>query len=386
MKNNPGNSFISFFVFSNIALAIVAPYLVIHIRDLGYSPSWVGILLGLFEVAGVIGPFIFGYLADKTGNYRSSLLISCVLPALVAFPLVFWVHPAVTILLLLFMAFGFRSLVSLIDAITTVQIGLSGNYGKLRVWGSVSFIFVTLFFQWSPFLKPDNALNISIWIFITSIICVIPVLLIPRHLLKTSEALETKEETVNVKVPITPFYVFCGFAIIFLSRFALTAVYPFLSTFLVEEIKWDAVGLIFAVAAMAEIPFLFVSKKLISRFGSMPLLAMSAVGVCLRLLILAVLPFKFWIIVSALLHSICFGIYHPAAIHFISIVFPVEKRGRGMSVYMIMGTGLPAFAGILAGGAIIEKSGYKALFIIYAFISALAVLIYGIYRVYKTNS
>jgi PPP family 3-phenylpropionic acid transporter len=145
---------------------------------------------------------------------------------------------------------------------------------------------------------------------------------------------------------------------------------------MVEIIKWDAVGLIVALAAAAEVPCLFLAKYFIRRFGAMPLLVISALGVCVRLLMLAFLPFKFWIVVSSLLHSICFGIYHPAAIQFVTSLYPEKKRGTGMSTYMIMGTGLPAILGTFFGGAIIQGMGYTTLFVTYAVVSGIAVLIY----------
>ncbi|MDR0323119.1 MAG: MFS transporter [Treponema sp.] len=373
------NRFVSFYVFSFMFYAIVTPYIAVLIRDLGYSSFWVGILLGVCEVAGIAGPFVFGFWADKTGNYRPALIVSFVVPALVVFPLIFWVNPLLSAVFLFLLTFGLRAIVSLVDAVTTIQIGPSGNYGRIRVWGSIAFIFMTLFFHWTPFMKPDNAWSIGLWSFLLINLSFIPIFITPGAFLKTSTVIQTEEKPKEKTVPVSLFYVFCGFSIILLSRFAITAVYSYISLYLIEVVHWDAVGLVFAIAAMAEVPFMFLSRALILRFGALSLLALSAAGVCLRLLILAFLPFKGWIIISSLLHSVCFGLYHPAAIHFISSVFPVEKRGRGMSVYMITGSGLPSLFGIVAGGAIIEASGFKSLFIIYAVIAGAAVIIYCLY-------
>ena len=372
-----GSAFIPSFISSNIFLAIAAPYLIFLLRDIGYTTLWIGILFGIFEGAGLAGPFLLGYLSDKTGNYRFSLLVSCILPAVVIFPLIIWVNPLASAVFLFFIAFGLRSLISLIDAITTVQIGASGNYGKLRVWGSIAFIVMTLFFQWTRILKPYNALNIAIWIFIISILCIIPTLIIPKPLLKSRVEYQGTEKE---KPAAAKQYVFCGYSIIFLSRFGMAAIIAYFSLYMIEVVKWEAVGLMWALAAVAEVPFLFLSKKLIHKFGAMPLLAVSAMGVVLRLLILAFFPVNFWVVISTLLHSVCFGIYHPAAIQFVSSLYPAEKRGTGMSMYMIMGTGLPAILGALAGGAIIQVLGYKPLFLIYAAISGFAVLIWLILR------
>jgi PPP family 3-phenylpropionic acid transporter len=385
MKDDVGKKFIPSFIFSNFFLAITAPYLIILLRDIGYSPFHIGILLGLCETAGIIAPFALGYGADKTGNYRPVLILSCIVPVLVAYPLVIWVHPVASAVFLFLIAFGIRSLISLIDAITTVQIGTSGNYGKFRMWGSIAFVALTLFFQWTPFLRPDDAPTISLWIAVISALCVIPILALPSYLLKVSPEAPVKDQNPEEKtIPAAFAYIFCGFAVIFLSRFGMTAVITYLPLYMIEVIEWDAFALMFAIAAIAEVPLLLFAKKLICRFNSMSMLVLSAVSVSIRLLILAFLPFKPWIVVSSLLHSICFGVYHPAAIHFITTVFPVEQRGRGMSMYMIMGTGLPSIAGIMLGGAIIEGLGYGPLFILYAAISGLSVICYGLLRLRRS--
>jgi len=368
--------FIPSFISTAAVTAIIAPYLSIMVRGLGYSPLWVGILLGIYEGAAIAGPMLAGYWVDKTGNYRPALVISCLLPALVAFPLVHWVHPAVSAVLLALLALGIRSTNSLLDAVTTIQIGRAGNYGRIRVWGSISFIFVTLCLQWNPFLKPNNAGNIGLWLMLTAVISAVPVLLLPGAFLRSSPKHDTGEAVEGKTIPILSVYVLGGFSMIFFSRIGMTAVYTYFPLYMVETLHWDAVGVMFAVATVSEVPVMFLSVTLIRRFGSLPLMALSAVGICVRMLILAFLPFKPCIVISMMLHSLCFGVYHPAAVDFISSIFPAKRRGTGMSVYLIIGSGLPALVSNMVGGAVVEAAGYRPLFALYAAIAGAAVLIY----------
>jgi len=376
MTNSIENRFIPSFIVTSTINAVIAPYLSIMIRDLGYSPLWVGILLGIYEGSAIIGPLLCGYWADRTGNYRTALAVSCVLPALVVFPLVRWVNPAVSAVLLALLAFGLRSIGSLLDAVTTIQIGKTGNYGRVRVWSSISFILVALFLQWTPFLKPHSAGNISFWIMLTSVASVAPILLLPGAFLRSTTERDTAEADGGKMIPIFSVYVIGGFAMIFLSRIGMTAVYTYFPLYLTEVLRWDAVGVMFAVATASEVPFMFISRALIRRFGSLPLLALAAMGICVRMLILAFLPFKPCIVISQMLHSLCFGVYHPAAVDFIAGIFPAKRRGTGMAVYLIVGSGLPALISNMVGGAVIEAAGYRPLFTLYAAVAGAAVLIY----------
>ena len=296
------------------------------------------------------------------------------------FPLVRWIHPAVSAVLLAVFAFGFRSTPSLLDAITTIQIGRSGDYGKVRTWGSLSFIVFSLFLQWTPFFKPDNAGNIASWIAITSLAAIIPVLFLPHASLASTEHHTEKSEGEGKGIPIFSLYFIGGFAIIFLCRFAMSSVYTYFPLYLTESLQWNAVGLMFALSSASEVPFMFISAALLRRFGALRLLALSAAGITVRLLLWALFPSRAVIIAAQLLHSLCFGIYHPAAVHFIASVFPAKERGKGMPVYLALGSGLPALIGNMIGGAVVESAGYRPLFAIYAGVAGISVLIFFVMR------
>jgi len=378
------NRFIPSYVFMFAAPAVTAPYLAILLWDLGYSPIWVGILLGVFSGAGIVGPFAFGYWADRTGNYRHGLVVSIIMPTLVALPLVLFVHPALSVLFLAIMAFGLRSTASLLDSVTTIQIGNAGNYGRIRVWGSVSFIALTLVLQLTPFLRPDNARNIALWLTIVSAMSVVPILLLPKASLSSSAGPKPGGRGVEKGVPIFSAYVIGGLGIIFMVSFSMSAVYSYFPLYLTEVLEWDVVGLMFAIGAASELPVIFLSAALLRRFGPLPLLAVSAAGVSLRLLIWAFLPFGPIVLASQLLHALCFGTFFPAKVYFIASVFPPKHRGTGMSLFIALGTGLPSLIGTMVGGGILETmagaQGYRFLFILYAAIAGLGVLIYGAMR------
>jgi len=386
-NNREGNRFIPSFLLIFAPPAVTGPYLAILLRDLGYGPLWSGALLAVFAGAGIIGPFIFGFWADATGNYRPALVAAAALPALFALPLALWATPALSAVFLALIAFGMRACVSLLDSITTIQIGQAGNYGRIRVWGSIGFILFTLFLQAAPFLKPQGSLNIGLWLTFFSVIVIAPILLLPKSALSASVGIKPRAPGAGAEKPMPFFsaYVLGGLGIIFVSSFAMSAVFNYFPLFMVETLEWDAVPLMFAIAAAAEIPIFFFSARLLRRFGPLALLAASAAGVVLRLLLWAFVPFRPVVLASQLLHALCFGTFHPALVHFVASVFPPRSRGKGMSIFIALGTGLPLLLGALAGGAILEAmpdgvNGFRVLFAIYAAVSGLGVLIYAAMR------
>jgi PPP family 3-phenylpropionic acid transporter len=318
-------------------------------------------------------------------------VVTYLITAFSVVPLALFTHPALSVIFIVFFAFSFRATSPLLDAAATIFIGESGNYGRLRAAGSLSFIAMVLFLQ--RFLKPDSAVNISFWIALSSIAAIVPVLFMrrssgggknpPRKKIPAKSGETNRENNVReARFPPriwTPLF-FGGLSVIFLCRLAMSAVYTFFPLYLTEYMRWNVVGAMFALATACEVPCMFVSARLIRRFGPLPLLALSAAAISLRLGIYAVFPVKACIVGAQALHSLCFGIFHPAAVGFITESVPPEKRALGMSIYLSLGSGLPSLVGNVLGGVIVESSGYSRLFAVYSFFTLAAIAVFFVIR------
>ncbi len=354
---------------------VTSPYLPVLIRGLGYSPAVIGFLLGLFEVAGIAGPFLLGHLSDRLGRYRPPLALALILVLVSLAPLAVFRHPAVSALSLVVMAVGLRSLIPLLDATATLSLGPSGDYGRIRTVGSVSFVLMALFLQYSPILKPDRSVPIIIWIALTCGVTLASFAALPDRdpaELKSRRAQASGGEH-NRKWDRA---FIAGLVMIGFGRVAMAPVTSFFSIYVVEELRWDAVGLLWALSACSEIPVMFLSARLIRRFGSPPLLALSVVAVAVRLAIYALFPNAAGAVAGQVLHSLCYGLFHPAAIAFVSTSVPPERRALGMAMYLSLGQGLPTFVGSALGGFIVEGAGYRTLFGSYIGFAAVSLAVY----------
>jgi PPP family 3-phenylpropionic acid transporter len=356
---------------------VLSPFLPILVRGLGYSPSVVGVLLAVFEGAGIAGPFLFGFLADKRGQYKSWLIVCPTITIAALLPLAFFAHPLVTALFLIFLGLSSRASISLLDTVATINLGKTGSYGKIRPIGSASFILVSLLLQWGRILPPNNPLNISLWGIITAAAAAVAIAFLPGKYTRCPRNTEPKTGTIRHRRFLSPLLVI-GLLIIFLSGLAMAPFYSFLSLYVVEALHWNAVGLIWAVSTLAEIPLMFFSGPLIRRFGPLRLMIFSSAVTGLRLAVNVLFPVKAGIIAGQLLHCICFGLFHPAAIAFISSTVPPEHRALGMSLYLVIGTGLPNLTGSMIGGFLIDHMGYRSMFTFFIIFPIIVVLIYSI--------
>jgi PPP family 3-phenylpropionic acid transporter len=320
------------FFFFYIVFAVISPYIAILFRGLGYRPFMIGILLGVFEGAGVLGPFIFGHVADKLGHYKPGLFITNALVLAAALPLAMFRNPAASVLFALILGLGFRSALPLMEAVTTIAIGKTGDYGKIRTAGSISFILMTLFLQAALILPVNTPVNIALWIVITTCIAIISIAFIPWEYEK-NQGRETGGRISGngdkSKRGIWSALLIVGLVIMALNRLGMSSVYGFFSLYLTEALEWDAVGLMWALASTSELPFMYLSRRIINRFGAFNCLAISTSALILRMLLYAFFPSKAGIILAQMLHSLCFGLFHPAAITFISSCIPLKRRALG---------------------------------------------------------
>ncbi|MDR0562497.1 MAG: MFS transporter [Spirochaetaceae bacterium] len=352
------------------AVASLQPYLALALRYKGLSPSQTGIALSVFEAAGIAGPFVFGYFADRWGRYKPGLIAAHIVLFLCLIPLLLFRNPLLIALSMAALGAGFRSLFPLFDAVTTISIGDSGDYGRLRCAGSASFIVMMLLFQFSPLPKPDTPASAVSWFGVTGLCSLTAILIIPAGFTNIAgrNAPERPPETErrrNGNRFWTPLLIL-GLLMIAFSRLAMTSVNSFFSLFLREAVHWDALGIMLSLSAGSEIPLMFLSKPLIRRFGPLPLLAVSSAATSIRLGIYGLFPVKGCIIIAQLFHSLCYGLFYPAGIAFITACVPPERRALGMSLYLSLGNGLPTFVGTILGGFIIERLGYSAMFGVFA--------------------
>jgi PPP family 3-phenylpropionic acid transporter len=365
-----------FFAFTIYGVA--SPYLSVLIRGLGYGPTTVGLLLGLFEVAGIGGPFLLGHLSDRLGRSRPSLAIAFVLILLSLFPLLYFRSIFVALVSLIVMAVGLRSIIPLMDATATLTLSGSAQYGKVRSVGSASFVLMSLLLQVVPFMVPNTPVHIGFWIGLMTLFSLATLTVFPnspRSRPRVSLVLGDRKTTYRW----SPVFIL-GLVMIGLGRVAMAPISSFFSLYVVEDLHWNAVGLMWAISATSEIPFMFLSGPLIRRFGAPKLLAFSMVALSVRLALYALFPNPAGAVVGQTLHSLCYGLFHPSAVAFVATHVPPERRAVGMSMYLSLGVGLPTFLGSAMGGFVVDLGGYRLLFGSFIIFALAGLVLYGLIR------
>ncbi|HOO31933.1 MAG TPA: MFS transporter [Thermotogota bacterium] len=116
-------------------------------------------------------------------------------------------------------------------------------------------------------------------------------------------------------------------------------------------------GISFFIFAMAEIPFLIFSKKIIGKIGE-PLLLISGVLACgLRILLSAYCTSFIQFIFICLLHGWGYIVIYYAIYHFIHYHMPEKQTNKAQAVFWMGINGIGFVIGSLLGGFIVEGFG-----------------------------
>jgi PPP family 3-phenylpropionic acid transporter len=351
--------------------AVLSPYLQIYLKERGFPPSSIGVLLGCFELAGIAGPIILGRIADRRKTYRALLAAGFLVPAALFLPLEIGPHLALFLSCMLLMGFMYRSTVPMLDTIVSRALhDPDRQYGPLRVAGSFGFIAASLVLQAAGPLLLGSSRGIAVAFALSAAAAALATAFLPRISPDDPRTLKWKEMRQRHGGPVSLGGFDASFwlviAIIFLGRFGIGAYYSFFSLYLQATFPAAGVSLIWAIGPLAEILTIYFSGRLIAALGLRMLLVLSLLAISARLSFFVFSHSIALVALSQLLHAFTFGTFHTAAIAYVNARIEPGKRATGMALYNAVGIGLPTFLASVIGGYVLEARGFPVLFISYA--------------------
>ncbi len=378
MGRLPILSFALSFFFYNASLGIMTPFLQLFLKGKGYSASLIGVMLGVYELAGVLGPIALGALGDRTGHFRRIMSGSILLVVGLFVLQYFNTLTAVAFLLIAPMGFLYKSHFSLIDAYASHTLpGFEQNYGKARLAGSLGFFSAALVVQLTGWIDASSLVSIITGFGLMAVTYAVFVQFLPRARVHIDAA--PPKITLAALRSFPPVF-WAGIAIVFLMIMAMASHYYFFSLFVQERFGVSRVSGFWAIGPLAEVPFIFFSGYLIRRFNISRLLLVSLGAGTVRLYIYFLTPTIAPLYVVQILHGLTYGTLHTSALAFIRRRSPVEHRGLGIALYIAIGFGLAGFVGSSLGGRIVDLYGYNVLYGGYGLLPLIAMVLVLINR------
>lgn len=346
-----------------IGIGLFNPFAPLWFKELGFSRLAIGTLASLQSWTRIGAPYAWGWLGDHSGH-RVRLMRTAAGLSLLAAAALLWVRGYTGVALctvLLYLANG--GVVPLSEATLAHHLrtdtGMdSARYGRVRMWGSVGFIGAVLL--GGVLLQQLGIAALPALLALSYGALLAATLRVPD----TPDDVSTQGQAMSVSRLLRRPEVAWFFASIFFTVLAHTGVYAFFSLYL-DGLGYSksAVGVLWAVAALAEIGFFWFQGPLLSRLAPERWLQLAALGTALRFATVGGLG-AWWpaLVFAQVLHALTFGAHHAACILMITRHFPGPLRGRGQALYSMLGYGLSGVIGGLAGGWISGRVGFAAVF------------------------
>ena len=363
-----------YFIYFGV-LGIFLPYFNLYCYNLGFSGLQIGVLSGLRSVAMVIFPLIWGVLADRL-NIRRPIYILCnfvstAVWVMFLFTVEFWPMLIITA----FYGMFYAPIISFLEAVTMDVLGAEKkSYGRIRAWGSISFIIMVLVLGKTIDLYSVDIILVLILagsLMLSAISVGIPAIQTPKKDLLTPGAGSLLEKRVIV-------FLFCAF----LMLVSHGAYYGFFSIHLANMGYGSTfIGITWALASTAEILVMIKSDKIFSRFSLENVLFFSFLVAAVRWMILFFAHSATLILLSQILHAVTYGTFHMASILYIDRMAPEKAKTLGQAVNNALTYGLGLMVGFFVNGYVYEVTGSFTLFLMSSLIAMAAGLLFKSYQI-----
>lgn len=355
--------------------AVVTPYLQQLLHLYGFSHEQIGYIQGAVEMMAVLAPPFWGILSDKCRCPRmilaSSILLS--IPALMLLGPGQGTISALAIALL----FGFfnKPSIPLTDGLTFAHFRINGaDYGHVRIGGTVGFIVAIIIFEKIFHISDDKTGGLIMAVLTGALLFQAgSLIVVPKLKVQQGSGTEKSEPVPWAKILKPSFLAFVATA--FMARFSMMSYYSFFSRYLNEVYDFKSVGFIWLIGSISEFPVVFWSKRIMAKIGVKAFFTLAMLGTILRLLGFAVKS-ELWVVMALqTLHALTFGAYHCSTVTYISKTFPAKSQGSAQTIYSAFTVGLGGLLGSSAGGIVLQRFGYTAMYMSFSSIALAAFII-----------
>ena len=353
--------------------ALFAAFFFVAGLNVAYLPLWLDWTgLGPREIAAITAAPLFvrvaatpviAFAADRSGDHRRFLvaLAWAVLAALLVLTQArgFWAILACTLMF----AVAWTTIMPLTETVAMTGVRAAGlDYGRMRLWGSLSFIAASFCGGW---LVERMGAGAIVWLIVAGGALMVAA----AHALKrptgggrpeAASSAPRLELSGALALATSP-----SFLLLLAAGGAVQAAHAVLYTF--STLHWRAQGLsadwcgaLWAISIAGEIGLFAFSGAAVKRIGAAQLIGLGAAAAVVRWTAMGFDPPLALLVPLQLLHSLTFGAAHLGAIHVIARTVPAAQAGTAQALYASVVGGVVMGAAMLLAGPLYANFGGRA--------------------------
>jgi len=350
--NHPLTLLKTFYFLFFAAMAALAPFLVLYYEQLGLTGRQIGILTAIPPLVTMIAASLWSGLADATQQHHRLLALAILgtifFALIISFAKFFWLLALLVVMFALFTA----PIIPLVDNSAMECLGERKNqYGKLRLWGAVGWGVS------APFVGLLVEQFGLAWSFYGYIGFMFAGLLIVFGLpISRASIGQAFWHGFRMLMGNQRWLIFL--AIIFIAGIGSSITHNYLFLYLKQlGASTTVMGLALTMATLSELAVYAVSDKMLDRWGTRKMLAISIIAMIVRMLAYSVIMLPWMILIIQLLHGFAFSARWVAGVAYANKIAPAGMGATAQGVFSSVSMGLAAAVGAFIGGWLYEAVG-----------------------------
>ncbi len=345
-----------------IVTGIYIPFLPLWLEGRGLSADDIGIIFAVTLWLKVPVGLLFTSLADASGKRKKLQIVTAVI-VLIGIIIMsqlegFWP------LLCAWSIVGtvFTTTIPLADSSIIIAVKrMDIDYGKVRLWGSISFIIASIVGGW--YLADKDSEQVMVLMLFGAAVMVVSALALP-DLVEAARKTRRPASLDLIKQP--------GFILFLLTVAALqsshAALYGFATLSWVEAgHSGGTIGLLWAEGVLMEIALFMFGARLMKRLSVPQLYVIIAVAGIIRWAVLGTTAWLPALVLVQSLHALTFAATHLATITYITQTVPADQSASAQGLYDGLAMGLIFGMAMLLSGWLYEDYGRTTFYAMIAF-------------------
>ncbi|MEL6623491.1 MAG: MFS transporter [Pseudomonadota bacterium] len=337
------------------------PFMGVWLESAGFTAASIGLVMALPAVLRLVANPMIAMAADAGGAHARYVVALSVIGSLSAVALLasahwFWIAISVAVLLV-----SLQSAMPLVEVIAMRGVrSLSLDYGRMRLWGSLTFIGGTML---GGAALEQAGVSVFPWLLlVTAIATATAAVFLPRATNRSVASREREPRSAPVsklidRESLRALVADRTLVLFLVGASAIQASHAVYYAF--SAVHWmklgigsDVVGILWSLGVVAEILLFAVSGRAVRMFGATGLLAVGAIAGIVRWGVMAFDPTGLGLVALQILHAATFGATHLAAMSIISERVPEARSGLAQALFATFTSGVAMAGGLYAAGVL----------------------------------
>ncbi len=329
------------------SLGALLPFWSLYLDELNFSALQIGQLMATLALSKVVAPYLWGWIADRSGYHIRIVQFTSLLSLLCFLPLL-WFDSFWSILgFMLLFSFFWNASLPQFEVVTLSHLGEEKHrYSQIRLWGSLGFILTTIML---------GALFQRLAIDYLPLILLSIFALIWLSTLSVQERHNTAPSEQSILTVLRQPSVIALLLSCFFIQASHGPYYTFYSLYM-QSLDYSrfSIGLLWSLGVLAEVAVFMLMPYLLRHRSAAFWLILSLALTSLRWVLMGWFSdVLLMVILTQCLHAASFGLFHAAAIQLVQDFFP-HHHGRGQALYAALSFGAGGALGSIAAGSLWE--------------------------------